>query len=120
MVYIDLLLTQKKHINEETIERMRLDEQVLMDFFREYISISKVESIVRILSDLRELASAETLDAFTLVYTRILKYHPYCPPVVVEKLVHMREGIPRKEAKGVVKACKEIFQNSLAAGRNPA
>ena len=25
---------------EETIERMRLDEEVLMDFFREYISVS--------------------------------------------------------------------------------
>ena len=31
---------QKNHIKEETIERMRLDEEVLMDFFREYISVS--------------------------------------------------------------------------------
>lgn len=31
---------QKHHIKEETIERMRLDEEVLMDFFREYISVS--------------------------------------------------------------------------------
>lgn len=31
---------QKNYIKEETIERMRLDEEVLMDFFREYLSVS--------------------------------------------------------------------------------
>lgn len=33
-------LLQKNHIKEETIERMRLDEEVIVDFFREYISVS--------------------------------------------------------------------------------
>ncbi|EOX92691.1 SEC6 isoform 3 [Theobroma cacao] len=99
VVYVDHLLTQKNYIKEETIERMRLDEEVLMDFFREYISVSKVESRVRILSDLRELASAESLDTFTLIYTNILEHQPDCPPDVVEKLVALREGIPRKDAK---------------------
>ncbi|THG04102.1 hypothetical protein TEA_025424 [Camellia sinensis var. sinensis] len=99
IVYVDHLLTQKNYIKEETIERMRLDEEVIMDFFREYISVSKVESRVRILSDLRELASAESLDTFTLIYTNIIEHHPDCPPEVVEKLVALREGIPRKDAK---------------------
>lgn len=31
---------QKNYIKEETIERMKLDEEVLIDFFREYISSS--------------------------------------------------------------------------------
>ncbi|XVF61092.1 hypothetical protein PTKIN_Ptkin08bG0101500 [Pterospermum kingtungense] len=118
VVYVDHLLTQKNYIKEETIERMRLDEEVLMDFFREYISVSKVESRVRILSDLRELASAESLDTFTLIYTNILEHQPDCPPEVVEKLVALREGIPRKDAKEVVHECKEIYENSLVSG-NP-
>ncbi|KAH9618036.1 hypothetical protein KSS87_014833 [Heliosperma pusillum] len=101
VVYVDHLLTQKNYIKEETIERMRLDEEVLMDFFREYISVSKVESKVRIMSDLRDLASAESLDTFTLVYTNILEHQPDCPHDVVEKLVGLREGIPRKDAKEV-------------------
>ncbi|XP_062158921.1 exocyst complex component SEC6 [Alnus glutinosa] len=117
-VYVDHLLTQRNYIKEETIERMRLDEEVLMDFFREYISVSKVESRVRILSDLRELASAESLDTFTLIYTNILEHQPDCPPEVVEKLVGLREGIPRKDAKEVVQECKEIYENSLVDG-NP-
>lgn len=119
VVYVDHLLTQKNYIKEETIERMRLDEEVLMDFFREYISVSKVESKVRILSDLRELASAESLDTFTLVYTNILEHQPDCPPDVVEKLVGLREGIPRKDAKEVVQECKEIYENSLVGGNPP-
>lgn len=113
VVYVDSLLTQKNYIKEETIERMRLDEEVLMDFFREYLSVSKVESRVRILGDLRELASAESLDTFTLIYTNILEHQPDCPPEVVEKLVALREGIPRKDAKEVVQECKEIYENSL-------
>ncbi|XWS44645.1 hypothetical protein CRYUN_Cryun15aG0065800 [Craigia yunnanensis] len=119
IVYVDHLLTQKNYIKEDTIERMRLDEEVLMDFFREYISVSKVESRVRILSDLRELASAESLDTFTLIYTNILEHQPDCPPDVVEKLVALREGIPRKDAKEVVHECKEIYENSLVGGKPP-
>ncbi|CAK7323622.1 unnamed protein product [Dovyalis caffra] len=118
VVYVDHLLTQRNYIKEETIERMRLDEEVIMDFFREYISVSKVESRVRILGDLRELASAESLDTFTLIYTNILEHQPDCPPEVVEKLVALREGIPRKDAKEVVQECKEIYENSLDG--NPA
>ncbi|KAG8072407.1 hypothetical protein GUJ93_ZPchr0006g43609 [Zizania palustris] len=118
VVYVDHLLTQKNYIKEETIERMSRDEEVLMDFFKERINVSKVENRVRILADLRELASAESLDSFTLIYTNILEHHPDCPPEVVEKLVAIREGIPRKEAKEVVQECKEIYENSLVDG-NP-
>ncbi|KAE8673949.1 Exocyst complex component SEC6 [Hibiscus syriacus] len=120
VVYVDHLLSMKNYyIKEETIERMRLDEEVLMDFFREYISVQKVESRVRILSDLRDLASAESLDTFTLIYSNILEHQPDCPPDVVEKLVGMREGIPRKDAKEVVQECKEIYENSLVGGKPP-
>ncbi|PSS31680.1 Exocyst complex component like [Actinidia chinensis var. chinensis] len=119
VVYVDHLLSQKNYIKEETIERMRLDEEVIMDFFREYTSVSKVENRVRILSDLRELASAESLDTFTLIYTNILEHQPDCPPEIVEKLVGLREGIPRKHAKEVVQECKEIYEHALVDGNLP-
>ncbi|KAG9157592.1 hypothetical protein Leryth_023891 [Lithospermum erythrorhizon] len=116
VVYVDHLLMQKNYIKEETIERMRLDEEVIMDFFREYISVSKVESRIRTMSDLRELASSESPDSFTLVYTNILEFQPDCPPEVVEKIVGLREGIPRKDAKEVIQECKEIYEHSLVDG----
>ncbi|XP_042514334.1 exocyst complex component SEC6 [Macadamia integrifolia] len=119
VLYVDHLLIQRNYIKEETIERMRLDEEVIMDFFRDYINVSKIENRVRILSDLRELASAESLDMFTLIYTNILEHQPDCPPEVVEKLVGLREGIPRKDAKEVVQECKEIYENSLVDGNPP-
>ena len=43
------------------------------------LALQKVENRVRILSDLRELASAESLDTFTLIYTNILEHQPDCP-----------------------------------------
>lgn len=45
----------------------------------------KVENRVSILSDLRELASAESLDTFTLIYTNILEHQPDCPVSTIEK-----------------------------------
>ncbi|XP_071923489.1 exocyst complex component SEC6-like isoform X2 [Coffea arabica] len=119
VVYVDHLLTQKNYIKEETIERMRLDEEVILDFFREYISVSKIEGRIKIVGDLRELASSESPDSFTLVYTNILDHQPDCPPEVVEKIVGLREGIPRKDAKEVVQECKDIYEHSLVDGNPP-
>ncbi|CAI0474972.1 unnamed protein product [Linum tenue] len=119
VVYVDHFMTQKNYINEDTIERMRLDEEAIMDLFHKYISAFKVENRIRIMSDLRELASAESLDAFTLVYTRILEHQPDCPPDVVEKIIGLREGIPREDAKEVVQECKEIYESSLVRGNPP-
>ncbi|XP_044512056.1 exocyst complex component SEC6-like [Mangifera indica] len=119
VAYVDRLLTQKDYIKEETIERMRLDEESITEFFAEYINLNKVENKVRALSDLRELASAESVDTFTLIYTNLLQHQPDCPPEVVEKLVALREGIPRKDAKEVVQECREIYENSLVNGKPP-
>jgi len=119
VVYIDHLLTQKNYIKEKTIERMRVDEEVFLDFFREYINLSKVEKRVQPLADLRELASAESVEFFTLVYSNILQNHPDCPPEVVEKVIALREGIPRKDAREILQECKEIYNTSLDNGDLP-
>ena len=50
--------------------------------------LQKVENRVRILSDLRELASAESLDTFTLIYTNILEHQPDCPVSAIKNSVH--------------------------------
>ncbi|XP_047962018.1 exocyst complex component SEC6-like [Salvia hispanica] len=119
IVYADRLLIQKNYIKEDTVERMKLDEDVIMEFFLEYMTNTKVETRVKVLAELRELASAESPDTFTLVYTNILDHQPDCPPEVVEKLVSLREGIPRKDAKEVIQECKEIYEHSLVDGVPP-
>jgi exocyst complex component 3 len=40
-------------------------------------------------------------------------------PEVVEKLVALREGIPRKDAKEVVAECQEVYAASLHNGDLP-
>lgn len=119
IVYVDHLLTQRAYIREETLTRMQLDEEVLTDFFRDYMSPVKVEKRVQPLAELRDLASAESVDEFTLAYTNLLQNHPDCPPEVVEKLVALREGIPKKDVREVVQECREAYNNSLANGELP-
>ncbi|XP_052298574.1 exocyst complex component SEC6-like isoform X2 [Citrus sinensis] len=119
VLFIDHLLSQKNYIKEITIERMREDEEAIIEAFREYVSVNKVESKVRVLTDMRELASANSVDAFALIYTNVLEHQPDCPPEVVERLVALREAIPRKDAKEIVQECKEIYENSLINGNPP-
>ncbi|KAK9072166.1 hypothetical protein SSX86_008598 [Deinandra increscens subsp. villosa] len=119
IAYVDRLMSQKNYIKVETIERMRLDEEVLMNFFRKFTSVHNVENRLQILTDLRDLALAESPDTFTLVYKHILEHQPDCPPDVIEKLVGLHEGIPRKDAKEIVRGCKEIYENSLIDGNPP-
>ncbi|MCO5584340.1 hypothetical protein L7F22_038264 [Adiantum nelumboides] len=119
VVYVDHLLTQRSFIREEFIARMQVDEEVLSEFFRDYSNPVKVEKRVQPLSDLRYVASAESLDAFTLAYTTLLQNHPDCPPEVVEKILQIRENIPKSDAREVVQECREIYSKSLVNGDLP-
>ncbi|CAK9203206.1 unnamed protein product [Sphagnum jensenii] len=119
VMYVDRLLIQKNYIKEETLERLKVDEEVLGEFFRDVLNPAKVDKRVQPLAEIRELASAESVDAFTLAYTNLLQNHPDCPPEVVEKLVALREGIPRKDAKEVVAECQEVYAASLQNGDLP-
>ncbi|MCO5593047.1 hypothetical protein L7F22_047052 [Adiantum nelumboides] len=119
VVYVDHLLTQRSYIREEFIARMQVDEEVLSEFFRDYTNPVKVEKRVQPLSDLRYVASAESLDAFTLAYTTLLQNQPDCPPEVVEKILQIRENIPKSDAREVVQECREIYSKSLVNGDLP-
>ncbi|KAF9615891.1 hypothetical protein IFM89_026817 [Coptis chinensis] len=94
--------------------------------------VQKVEKQGANFEDLRELASAQSLDTFTLIYTNILEHQPDCPHEVVEKLVGLlrayQERMPRSKELltlcpatmlGVVQECKEIYENSLVDGNPP-
>lgn len=101
----------------------------------------KVDKRILPLAELRDLASAESVDSFTEAYLKLLENHPDCPvrkscsyplryskhdnvfhryflsslpvssslgvhlslqPEVVEKLVALRDDIPKKDAKEVL------------------
>jgi hypothetical protein len=47
----------------------------------------KVDKRVQPLAEIRELASAESVDAFTLAYTNLLQNHPDCPVRVQNILI---------------------------------
>ncbi|KAH9758017.1 exocyst complex component SEC6 [Citrus sinensis] len=131
----DYFMDVKMFIEERSFRRFVeacLEETIVI--YIDHLLTQKVENRVRILTDLRELASANSVDAFALIYTNILEHQPDCPPEVVERLVALRDGIPRKDAKEgnvvknslivlvvnqVLQECKEIYENSLVNGHPP-
>ncbi|KAH9692263.1 exocyst complex component SEC6 [Citrus sinensis] len=118
--FSDYFADVKMFVEERSFRRFVeacLEETVVL--FIDHLLSQKVESKVRVLTDMRELASANSVDAFALIYTNVLEHQPDCPPEVVERLVALREAIPRKDAKEIVQECKEIYENSLINGNPP-
>ncbi|KAH9692259.1 exocyst complex component SEC6 [Citrus sinensis] len=121
--FSDYFADVKMFVEERSFRRFVeacLEETVVL--FIDHLLSQKVESKVRVLTDMRELASANSVDAFALIYTNVLEHQPDCPPEVVERLVALREAIPRKDAKevcSIVQECKEIYENSLINGNPP-
>ncbi|KAH9758036.1 exocyst complex component SEC6 [Citrus sinensis] len=118
--FSDYFADVKMFVEERSFRRFVeacLEETIVL--FIDHLLSQKVESKVRVLTDMRELASANSVDAFALIYTNVLEHQPDCPPEVVERLVALREAIPRKDAKEIVQECKEIYENSLINGNPP-
>ncbi|CAI5536889.1 unnamed protein product [Closterium sp. Naga37s-1] len=120
VVYVDLLMQSRQSITEATINQMSKDEDSIREYFQEYISQQKLDKRVQPLADLRSLAASDDAETFTLNYTQLLSNTPDCPPEVVDKVVNLREGIPKKAAKEVVQECREMWEQHIEANGTPA
>lgn len=63
-------------------------------------AVQKVENRVKVLAELRELASAESPDTFTLVYTNILDHQPDCPVSAVLQSAEYYFCLKKKKITG--------------------
>jgi exocyst complex component 3 len=77
VLYILSLLSSNHSVNIMPVSVVHRSQVSYSNFLD--ILYQKVENRVSVLSDLRELASAESLDTFTLIYTNILEHQPDCP-----------------------------------------
>eukprot|EP00271_Cylindrocystis_brebissonii_P002923 TRINITY_DN13676_c0_g1_i1.p1 TRINITY_DN13676_c0_g1~~TRINITY_DN13676_c0_g1_i1.p1 ORF type:complete len:735 (+),score=196.15 TRINITY_DN13676_c0_g1_i1:510-2714(+) len=119
LVWVDALLMQKAYIVTDTIDRLRKDELLLENCFKETIGAKRLKERLEALADIRELASADSPEAFTLGYTKLLSNHPDCQPSVVEKLVALREGIPAADRRDVVQECADVYNTAVAERGEP-
>lgn len=91
-IYVVLtLLTTKLSFDDEDIGMSMwqgVHDLYLYNLSQIFNLLQKVESRVRILGDLRELASSESPDSFTLVYTNILEQQPDCPVSFLDSSHH--------------------------------
>ena len=120
VVYVNQFLARKGHIKEEDLERLKVDEEVLDEFFGEIIGASaKVQKSILVLAQVRHLASADGVDTFIEVYETLLQSHPDCVPEVVERLLLLRADIPYTDGQVVIAECKARYAAKSKGGELP-
>jgi len=77
---------QKKYIKEKTLEMMHVDEEVFLDFFRDYIGLSvstfplknKMYCSILILKINKGISSSQLLNIFLCPKTRMCAFSTRC------------------------------------------
>ena len=107
--YTTALVTRMPNITEAVIEQMQRDEAQLSAFFTQLMSAEKVAPHIQILSNMRQLACADSVDAFVFAYLSILDVSPETAPSLVEKVCSARPDITRIDANEINEQCRELF-----------
>lgn len=91
------------------MDRMKTDEEKIRDFFSEYLKDEKVEDSVQSLTNLRQLACSNSVEAFILSYTELLDANGSIQPQVVERICAARQDMARQDVNEVAETCREIY-----------
>lgn len=118
--YTSALVSRMPSITEAVIQQMQRDEARLSEFYAGLMSPSKVAPHVQILSSMRQLACADSVEGFVFAYLSILDANPDTAPGIVEKVCAARGDITRADANEIIEQCRELFhqrqQKRLAEG----
>ena len=107
--YTTALVTRMPNITEAVIEQMQRDEAQLSAFFAQLMSVEKVAPHIQILSNMRQLACADSVEGFVFAYLSILDVSPETAPSLVEKVCSARPDITRIDANEINEQCRELF-----------
>eukprot|EP00803_Ostreobium_quekettii_P001056 evm.model.scf_1694.2 EVM.evm.TU.scf_1694.2 scf_1694:3751-7084(+) len=107
--YTSALLSKVPQITEEVVERMKADEEEIVDFFSVHLKDDKVEGALSSLANLRQLACSNSVEAFILSYTSLLDANGATQPQVVERICAARKDMTREDVAEVAEQCKEIY-----------
>ena len=80
-------------MTEEFLDGREQNSPALSSFFESYIGDDRVATQLWLLSDLRELISADSVGEFVLAYSAILSGSVDVRPSLVEKLASTRQNV---------------------------
>ena len=105
--YCAALFVQCGSIKTGTMARMAADEAALRDTFAPFVRAPQLTTAFQTLSDLRELACASSEAEIQAAFGTMLTNAPGTTVDVVERILLMRDDIPKPVKKQIVSACSE-------------
>jgi exocyst complex component 3 len=116
--YCAALFVQCGSIKTGTMGRIAADEAALRDTFAPFVREKQLATAFQTLTDLRELACASTEAEIQAAFGMMLTNSPGTTVDVVERILLMRDDIPKPVKKQIVSACSEQWhtRNGTTAG----
>ena len=106
-MYCAALFTQCKLVRTDVMARMATDEQALREVFAPFVKPQALASSFQALTDLRELASASSEGEIAKAFDTMMTNTPGTTPDVVERIMVLRDDIPKAVKKQIVAACHD-------------
>ncbi len=113
--YCAALFVQCGAIKTGTMARIAADEQELRETFAAYCDAAPLATIFQTLTDLRELACASTEAEIANAFGTMLRNTPGTTVDVVERILALRDDIPKPVKKQIVHACHEQWAERTGA-----
>mmetsp|Transcript_19085 Transcript_19085/g.53180 ORF Transcript_19085/g.53180 Transcript_19085/m.53180 type:complete len:779 (+) Transcript_19085:187-2523(+) len=104
-----LLKMNKVKITDEFIQQMEEDEEIFSTCFFRYLKEDKVCQVVQELSDMRDLVSSDSVEAYVLSYTNLLQVNTSLTPAQLEKLMQARTDMSKQDINEVMATCRDIY-----------
>jgi exocyst complex component 3 len=116
--YCAALFVQCATIKTGTMARIAADEEALRATFAPYVAERPLATAFQTLADLRELACASTEAEIQSAFGTMLGNAPGTTVDVVERILAMREDIPKPVKKQIVHSCSEQWhaRNGTVSG----
>ena len=112
-MYCAALFTQCKVVRTDTMARMAADEQALREVFAPFVKSQALDSSFQALMDLRELASASSEREIAKAFDTMMTNTPGTTSDVVERIMVLRDDIPKAVKKQIANACHEQWAQRM-------
>ena len=114
-IYCGALFTQCKGVKTSTMARMAEDELALREVFAPFVKPQALTTAFQTLTDLRELASASSEREIAKAFGTMMANTPGTTSDVVERILMLRDDIPKPVRKQIVSACHEQWAAKTGA-----
>lgn len=111
--YLAAMLCQLRHIYDATLYWLERDIHSIESFFKRMLEEDEVSKETRVLRELCDFITADSIESFVLAYSTLIEDVPITPLLLIGLLnarVATQHDMTKADAREVLAACREAFE----------